>query len=262
MATIFGQADQAHAAELIERYDAQSVRAEFESRYGRGWQRQLANNLGIAESTLSGWLKTGQVPKWASIAMGAFLHRAPDRCPWHAVKNHDKYEVYDFGGAVGRLIAGGISAENDALLIAAAPALRDACRSAWAALDDESNGDAISKIEVALDLAGSVETETALVSDGEVSSNRGLQASISPPRRPKSRIATHTLRHWIADGRITFAFDDGPSSEWALPAKADKDGIGKVRSEAIAWGKKVGATDGQVDAIKKALTSAGYHLRK
>ncbi len=262
MATIFGQADQAHAAELIERYDAQSARAEFESRYGRGWQRQLANNLGIAESTLSGWLKTGELPKWASIAIGAFLHRAPERCPWHAVKNHEKYEVYGFEGPVGRLIADGISAENDARLIAAAPALRDACRSAWAALDDESHGDVISKLEVALDLAGSVETEASQVSDGEVSSDTALRASSPPPRRPKSRIAARTLRHWVDDGRITFAFEDGPSCELLLPSKDDKDGIRRVRSEAIAWGTKVGATNGQIDAIKKAFTSAGYHLRK
>jgi hypothetical protein len=66
----------------------------------------------------------------------------------------------------------------------------------------------------------------------------------------------------VVTGYLTVAFADGASNKWALPPKEDKQALRKVRSGAIEFAEQNGATRGQVDAVIKALTSTGYHLRK
>ena len=39
-------------------------------------------------------------------------------------------------------------------------------------------------------------------------------------------------------------------------------GIRKIRDEAVYFAKNNGATSGQINAVKKTLTEAGYHITK
>jgi len=47
-----------------------------------------------------------------------------------------------------------------------------------------------------------------------------------------------------------------------LPAKSEKAAIRTVRDKATSFAEKHGATVGQVNAVKKTLTDAEYHLLK
>lgn len=150
--------DQDFAEELVSEIDANWVRSTYSYRYGRGWQRRLANNLGVAESTISGWLKADQIPNWAKLAMGALVLRdtLSNVSPWRPVKTEAGYAVYSYEGQIGALQADGIPTATVAFLIAAAPALRDACAEAEMVMGDaglEEWEDIIQKLRDVLDAA-------------------------------------------------------------------------------------------------------------
>lgn len=130
--------DEQFAEDVAGLVDVQSVQEAFRRRYGDGWQRKLANNLGVAESTLSGWLKKGEFPPVAKLSLGMLLLRHELSRPqtWRVVKSGGSYAVYSFEDRVGRTVAENISKLDDAFLIAAAPALRAAGAEAWVVLDD------------------------------------------------------------------------------------------------------------------------------
>ena len=132
------QSDEEFADQVADQVDGARVRSAFAARYGRGWQRKLANNLGIAESTLSGWLKSNEFPTSAKLAIGSLLlrHELRNAPEWRPVKRDDTYAVYAFEGRVGRPVADNIQNEDDAYLIAAAPALLEACKEAWPVFGD------------------------------------------------------------------------------------------------------------------------------
>ena len=46
------------------------------------------------------------------------------------------------------------------------------------------------------------------------------------------------------------------------PLKTDKPALVSVRTAAVAFAGEHGATLGQVNAVKKALTENGYHLMR
>jgi len=79
---------------------------------------------------------------------------------------------------------------------------------------------------------------------------------------PRRRVATHRLSAAVKDGRFSVRFDHGPVREWKLPPRADKQSIRKTTYEAMEFAEKKGATEGQILAVRKALTNAGYHLTK
>ncbi|MFQ5708728.1 MAG: hypothetical protein ACE5HO_14830 [bacterium] len=64
----------------------------------------------------------------------------------------------------------------------------------------------------------------------------------------------------VVGQELLVSFKDGISKKWSLPSRDDKIAIRRVRDEATTFAKQNGATPGQVDAVKKALTSAGYYL--
>jgi hypothetical protein len=75
------------------------------------------------------------------------------------------------------------------------------------------------------------------------------------------RKATRVLSPRVIGNRLEVRFpEDGTFRAWDLPPKNDKDGIRQVLKEALDFGEKNDATDGQLKAIRKALTDKGYHL--
>jgi hypothetical protein len=105
----------------------------------------------------------------------------------------------------------------------------------------------------------------------------GVKAVGEPPegpeRRPPSiklasrkflrgpRKAERVLSPQIVGSKFEVRFpNDGNYRTWDLPPKNDKDGIRKMLGEALAYGEENGATEGQLKAIRKALTDNGYYL--
>ena len=69
------------------------------------------------------------------------------------------------------------------------------------------------------------------------------------------------LREYIY-GELTVGFLNGPTYRWVLSTKDDKPGIRRVLDEATDFARKHEASHGQLLALRKALTDAGYHLTK
>ena len=88
---------------------------------------------------------------------------------------------------------------------------------------------------------------------GDNSRTAGLQ---------KRRIATKRMTREVNDGKFIVGFADGASRSWSLPEKDDKAGIRRIRDAAIKFARENGATEGQIAAVMKGLTEAGYHLSK
>lgn len=92
----------------------------------------------------------------------------------------------------------------------------------------------------------------------QVSSASTIRIAPSPRR---SR-ATDRMSSYLSANRLHISFASGPSASWALPSRTDKTSLRVVRENAVTFAKKHDATVGQVNAVKKTLTDAGYHLTK
>lgn len=76
-------------------------------------------------------------------------------------------------------------------------------------------------------------------------------------RRATKRMSAHVER-----GRLFVQFADAEKS-WNLPDPLDKRAIRRIRDEAVDFALAHGATHpGQTNAVKKALTDAGYYLAR
>ena len=81
--------------------------------------------------------------------------------------------------------------------------------------------------------------------------------------RGKVRYATKRMSTRVEAGQLVVDFEDGVGNRWQLPDRQDKAGIRVIRDEAIKFALENGASDpGQTNAVRKALTDAGYHLTK
>ncbi|MFQ5865183.1 MAG: hypothetical protein ACE5IW_08165 [bacterium] len=78
----------------------------------------------------------------------------------------------------------------------------------------------------------------------------------------RKRMATRRMTTKIDDGQLSVAFANGPQRKWRLPLKDNKRELRTVRDAAVAFAGQNGATEGQLKALIKAMTSAGYHLTK
>jgi hypothetical protein len=77
----------------------------------------------------------------------------------------------------------------------------------------------------------------------------------------RMRKATRVLSVKVVDDKLEVFFpEDGANKSWHLPSKTDKEGIRKVLNEALTFGEQNEASKGQLKAIWKALTQAGYYL--
>lgn len=92
------------------------------------------------------------------------------------------------------------------------------------------------------------------------------EQSISSKRsagRRRSRHATKRMSARVERGQLLVQFADNEKKRWELPDPSDKGAIRRIRGEAIAFALEHGASDpGQVNAVKKALTDAGYYLSR
>lgn len=80
--------------------------------------------------------------------------------------------------------------------------------------------------------------------------------------KKRRTIATQCMSSGIDNNELHVSFAGGESRRWPLPKSSDKIGIGLVREEAVSFAQNNGATIGQQNAVKKALTDNGYYLTK
>ena len=79
---------------------------------------------------------------------------------------------------------------------------------------------------------------------------------------PRVIRAKRRMSSFVDENKLYVSFQGGPSNSWELPDPSDKSEIRKVRDSAVSFAKANGATIGQINAVKKALTEAGYYLTK
>ena len=88
----------------------------------------------------------------------------------------------------------------------------------------------------------------------------------SASRKVRKRIATKRMSARVEDDgsgdHLIVAFAGGEWKRWKLPDRSNKEAIRRVRDTAVAFASKHGAAEGQIAAVKKALTEAKYYLTK
>jgi len=80
--------------------------------------------------------------------------------------------------------------------------------------------------------------------------------------RPRRTLATNRMSAVVRGDELVVEFADGSRRTWTLKAHGDKSALRLVRAEAIVFARQHSATPGQVNAVLKALTTAGYHLSR
>ena len=97
-----------------------------------------------------------------------------------------------------------------------------------------------------------------------IKSNRTIQDKTIPKTRDKSRIRTRKAKYRLSsifeDDNLILEFSNGVSEKFPLPEKWDKDEISNVTYNVMQFIKENGGTQGQINAGRKALTDAGYHI--
>ena len=75
--------------------------------------------------------------------------------------------------------------------------------------------------------------------------------------------ATVRMFAGVKDGQLTVKFKGSNQlRSWVLPSKDDIAAIRDVRDKAIRFAKDNGCTEGQIGALRKALSDNGYYIRK
>lgn len=82
----------------------------------------------------------------------------------------------------------------------------------------------------------------------------------SLPTSTKRKKSTIRMTTRVEDSQLLVQFANGAKQQWGLPDRSDKAAIRHVRDASVAFARHQGATLGQVNAVKKALTDAGYYL--
>ena len=81
--------------------------------------------------------------------------------------------------------------------------------------------------------------------------------------RGDTRYATKRMSTPVSNGQLIVEFEGGARQQWSLPDRDDKEGIRRVRDTAVRWAQGQGASDpGQTNAVRKALTNAGYYVSR
>lgn len=81
--------------------------------------------------------------------------------------------------------------------------------------------------------------------------------------RRRGHFATNRMHAGVHNGHLVVSFESGEEDRWKLPERSDKSEIRKIRTEAVEFALKNGASKpGQTNAVLKALTEADYHITK
>ncbi|TAN44707.1 MAG: hypothetical protein EPN22_05805 [Nitrospirae bacterium] len=104
--------------------------------------------------------------------------------------------------------------------------------------------------------ANSIRTSSQIKFSNEAQlPNRGLLGR-------RRSFAVQRMTSFISNNKLHIEFQDGASSSWSLPARSDKAGIRALIDKAIEFARKNNASLGQINAARKTLTSADYHITK
>jgi len=80
--------------------------------------------------------------------------------------------------------------------------------------------------------------------------------------RGNLRFAATRMSARIEDDCLLVEFEDANANRWELPRRSEKSEIRRIRNEAVAFAQDHGATIGQMNAVKKALTNAGFYISR
>ena len=96
-----------------------------------------------------------------------------------------------------------------------------------------------------------------------IGSGEGIVGRPPPKRQNKSTWKLHVKVYpnpGYQGDYLLAKFEVSPEDRWNLPTeKSDKSSIRAALNAALKFGLTHGATKGQLHAIRKALTDAGYH---
>jgi hypothetical protein len=90
-----------------------------------------------------------------------------------------------------------------------------------------------------------------------------VNLSSIPPRHLTRgpRLAKRQQSVRVINNKVEVSYPEaGIIQTWDLPSKNDIDAIREVLNEALTFGEQHGASEGQLKAIRKALTDNGYYL--
>lgn len=99
---------------------------------------------------------------------------------------------------------------------------------------------------------------------GQPSQVSAQQKSTGSPRRSFATVRMHAGVHRTEnEDHLVVSFYGGKEKRFPLPSKDDKAGIRRVRDAAVAFAESQGASvPGQTNAVRKALTDAGYYVSR
>ncbi|HLA26885.1 MAG TPA: hypothetical protein VJZ49_03205 [Syntrophales bacterium] len=66
----------------------------------------------------------------------------------------------------------------------------------------------------------------------------------------------------VVGNKLVVQFENGISNSWGLPDRSDASKIRQVRDSAVNFAIQNKASFGQQNAVKKALTDAGYYVSR
>lgn len=89
-----------------------------------------------------------------------------------------------------------------------------------------------------------------------------IKRNVYMKTRKKARYATDPLTARIEDNTAIMSFASGASRNFPLPDRLNREEIRNVTTDVINFVEKHGGTEGQINAARKALTDAGYHIVK
>ena len=90
----------------------------------------------------------------------------------------------------------------------------------------------------------------------------GLSRPLPKPMPSRIKKAILRMSTFVRNGTLFVEFENGRKNQWGLPDQKDRDGIRKVRDIAVEFARQNSAFFGQMNAVKKALTDAGYYVAK
>jgi hypothetical protein len=92
-----------------------------------------------------------------------------------------------------------------------------------------------------------------------VDNNRPTKSN-DPQGRGSPRHSVLPMSSQVEGACLSVTFRDGHAKDWNLSLPTDKAATRRVRDEAFAFARAHGATQGQLDAITKALNAGGYYI--